>query len=139
MKLRERPSETPELNLTPLIDVVFLLLIFFMVSTSFDQKQVEMKVELPEVGEKADKLSDIKSLLITVDVDGHFQVNDEAEKITTTEQLAELMQQAKKKNPKVSVSIAGDKGVDYQKVVRVMEVSRSVGLVNISLISRYKD
>ena len=47
MKLRHSPTESPEINLTPLIDVVFLLLIFFMVSTTFSRDS-ELSIELPE-------------------------------------------------------------------------------------------
>ena len=73
MKLRARHRPSPELNLTPLIDVVFLLLIFFMVSTTFD-KEARIRVDLPEAATKDEAVQE-QTLEITVDANGRYYVN----------------------------------------------------------------
>lgn len=75
MNIRPKRTETPELNLTPLIDVVFLLLIFFMVSTTFD-KESRIKVELPSASTQDEKVEEEKVLSITIDANGRFYVDD---------------------------------------------------------------
>ncbi|MEJ2591402.1 MAG: biopolymer transporter ExbD, partial [Candidatus Thiodiazotropha sp.] len=73
MNLRPHRRKSPEVDITPLIDVVFLLLIFFMVSTTFDRES-QITVELPEaVGEEAKH--ELKELDITIDATGIFYVN----------------------------------------------------------------
>jgi len=76
MNLRPRRAEPPHVDITPLIDVVFLMLIFFMVSTTFD-KQTQLKVDLPEAGtpEVAEEIEP-KKVDITIDAKGNFYVND---------------------------------------------------------------
>ena len=74
MNLRPQRKESPELNLTPLIDVVFLLLIFFMVSTTFD-KESRIKVELPTAATQDDKVDAKQVLNVTVDAQGRFFVD----------------------------------------------------------------
>ena len=74
MNLRPHKLQSPELNLTPLIDVVFLLLIFFMVSTTFDRES-RIKVELPTAATQDEKSTEEKVLDITVDAKGRYYVN----------------------------------------------------------------
>ncbi len=74
MNLRPKRKDTMDLNLTPLIDVVFLLLIFFMVSTTFD-KEARIKVQLPTAATQDEPVETDKVLDITVDAKGVFYVN----------------------------------------------------------------
>ncbi len=75
MNLRPRRAEPPRVDITPLIDVVFLMLIFFMVSTTFD-KQTQLKVDLPSASpnESVEKPAD--KIEITIDSKGQFYVNE---------------------------------------------------------------
>lgn len=73
MKFRRQLESSPEINLTPLIDVVFLLLIFFMVSTTFD-KTSELKINLPEASAQQ-KPEENKALDLSIDAAGHFYLN----------------------------------------------------------------
>ncbi|MES9962979.1 MAG: biopolymer transporter ExbD, partial [Candidatus Sedimenticola sp. 20ELBAFRAG] len=74
VNLRPHRKESPDLNITPLIDVVFLLLIFFMVSTTFDRES-RIKVELPEAATQDEQIKEEKQLDIVVDAKGHYFVN----------------------------------------------------------------
>ena len=76
MKLRQTSSEDePAVNLTPLIDVVFILLIFFMVSTTF-QRESEIKIELPEASSEPVE-EEKESLEIVIDADGHYFIDEQ--------------------------------------------------------------
>ena len=72
MKLRQPEKNEPDINLTPLIDVVFLLLIFFMVSTTF-QRDAALTIELPEATAEA-AVADKQSIEIAIDAQGRFYV-----------------------------------------------------------------
>ncbi|MCG6864738.1 MAG: biopolymer transporter ExbD, partial [Thiogranum sp.] len=75
MNLRRSRGEEPEVNLTPLIDVVFILLIFFMVSTTF-QKESQIKIELPEAS--GEPVEDRKELLeIVIDAEGRYFIDQQ--------------------------------------------------------------
>ncbi|MEA2094339.1 MAG: biopolymer transporter ExbD, partial [Pseudomonadota bacterium] len=75
MNLQPEDEDEPEVNLTPLIDVVFLLLIFFMVSTTFEH-QSRIQIELPEASVEA-TLPDSESLEIIIDVQGRYFIGDQ--------------------------------------------------------------
>ena len=85
-----RRREEPDVNLTPLIDVVFLLLIFFMVSTTFNQSS-EISIQLPQA---AGKVKQDKRVVIDVSIDaeGHFYVNKQQLINTRLETLKRAMQ-----------------------------------------------
>src|SRR5210317_2108080 len=76
MQLRASRSEDPEINMTSLIDVVFLLLIFFMVSTTFE-RQAALKIDLPEASVVAETdLDEIEKLELAIDREGRMFLND---------------------------------------------------------------
>ena len=94
-------SDTP--NLTPVIDVVFLLLIFFLVATRFDQEERELDVELPEVVQ-AQPVSMTQGLIINIGRDGTFKVVAQE---YNEQQLATIIREAKKNNPHQTALIRG--------------------------------
>lgn len=73
MNLRPQRSTPPDINLAPLIDVVFLLLIFFMVTTTF-RDEVGIKVQLPQA--QGETVSRARPLVLTIDAEGHFYLPD---------------------------------------------------------------
>lgn len=134
MMLRHDRNKDPELNLTPLIDVVFLLLIFFMVSTTFE-KESEINIELPEAaGEKSQE--ERFTIEITIDGEGHYFVN---EKRIRDKQLATLKTalrdtRADHQDPKLIIS--ADKNTPHQAVIRAMDAARQAGMVNLTFATR---
>ena len=71
MPLKVQQDEQPQLNLTPMIDVLFLLIIFFMVATTFGDLERNMELQVPEVAEAGDSVRPAKPLVINVFADGH--------------------------------------------------------------------
>ncbi|MCP3668050.1 MAG: biopolymer transporter ExbD [Gammaproteobacteria bacterium] len=135
MNLKPQRREPLELNLTPLIDVVFLLLIFFMVSTTFD-KDSRIRVELPEASTQDEKIEDEKTVDITVDINGRFYVN-QREVINT--EIKTLMQAIIKDvgdQRDLPVIITADANAPFQAVMRVMDAAGQLGLVNMTFPAR---
>ena len=115
-------------NLTPVIDVVFLLLIFFLVATRFDQEEREMPIELPEVVQ-AQPLSMIPELIVNVSSDGKYKV---VRKEYTETELLRILQESRRNNPNQSVLIRADGETAWKFGVRVM------GLCNKADIENYR-
>ena len=132
--LRTKRDRDLEVNITPLIDVVFLLLIFFMVSTTF-QRESEITIELPESsGEVAE--SEKKVIEISIDNQGRYFVNQRRIKdsdIKTLKQAITLTR-ADAKEPKLIIS--ADKMTPHQAVVRAMDAARQLGLVHLTFATK---
>ena len=131
---QSQTEEEPQLNLTPLIDVVFLLLIFFMVSTTFN-KQSEISIELPEASGKPLK-TDKFVIEIEIDNQGRYFVNQQRvkdNKVTTLKRAIRLTQ-GQKKNPQLIIS--SDRNTPYQAVITAMDAARQLGLVNLTFATK---
>ena len=131
MRLRETPKDEPEVNLTPLIDVVFILLIFFMVSTTF-QHESEIKIDLPEASaDKVDKQE--KVLEILIDADGHFYIGGEQVVNTELVTLKGAIRKFLGDRKKMPVVIRADRMSPYEAVIRAMDATSQLGLEQMSL------
>ena len=101
MNLRPNRPADPEITLTPLIDVVFLLLIFFMVSTSFVQES-ELEITLPEAGNELRPAEERQQVVLAIDAAGHYSVDERP--VATTDrpavQTALLVVHAASLNPR---------------------------------------
>ncbi|MCB1830999.1 MAG: biopolymer transporter ExbD [Chromatiaceae bacterium] len=128
MNLQPEKKQAIELNLTPLIDVVFLLLIFFMVSTTFD-KESRIKVDLPEAATKDEQVAQEKTVLdIIVDAQGRYYVNQREVLNKEPETLKRAIEQAAGDKRDLPVIITADANTTHQSVVIVMDVASQLGL-----------
>ena len=129
-----RHREEPDVNLTPLIDVVFLLLIFFMVSTTFN-KQSEISIQLPQAaGEtQQDKRVVIE---VSIDAEGRYYVNHQQLINTQLDTLKRAMQTqaGKEKEPKLIIS--ADRRTPHGAVVRAMDAARQLGFVHLTFATQ---
>lgn len=132
MRIRSsRRREEPEVNLTALIDVVFLLLIFFMVSTTFD-REAQLKVDLPEAS--AEPTEAPKEILeVTVNERGEYFIDDQQVVNTEAETLRKAMRQAMGDRRDLPLLIRADGQAPHQSVVTVMDVARQLGIEQLSL------
>lgn len=121
-------------NLTPLIDVVFLLLIFFMVSTTFT-KETHLKVDLPEAQAQpaADKAEQIEVL---ISAGGAFSVNGEALVNSQLQTLMGAIEEKGQGKTEMPFVITADAKVPYEKVVQVMDAAGRLGYVNLSMTTK---
>jgi biopolymer transport protein ExbD len=130
MRLDRFESEAEEtLNLTPLIDVVFLLLVFFLAATTFSREEVEMDLNLPEAktGEAAEQP---KLLTINVGEDGTISVDG---RTVTMEGLVQKLAAARARDQKQEVLIRGDTRVQLGIVVKAFDACRAASLRRVSI------
>ncbi|HSS64708.1 MAG TPA: biopolymer transporter ExbD [Gammaproteobacteria bacterium] len=137
MKLRHSKKETPEVNITPLIDVVFLLLIFFMVSTTF-QREAELNIELPEASSQAPETQD-QRIEIAIDASGRYFVNGRPLINRQPRTVREALKRASEGNESASLVISADADTPHQAVVTVMDAARQLGLVRLTFAARLGD
>lgn len=130
---QNKKKEELQLNLTPLIDVVFLLLIFFMVSTSF-KKESKISLDLPEAnGEIAEKLPE--SIEISINKDGEVFVNGEGLINRQLETIKDAITQVAN-DPSTLLVINADAQAPYQAVISVMDAAGQVGFNNLTLATQ---
>lgn len=137
MNLRKFSREEPDINLTPLIDVVFLLLIFFMVSTTFTRES-RISVDLPESTAKPVE-PDETSIEVAIDAQGHYYVNQQLVVNSKIETLKQALHLAigDKENPILIIN--ADAKTTHQSVVTAMDAARQLGVLRLSLATRRSD
>jgi biopolymer transport protein ExbD len=114
------------LSLTPLIDVVFLLLVFFLVATRFAQEDRELEVQLPTASEARPLTEEPKELFVNIDKDGNYFVS--GQRLAATE-VEGALRQAVADNPvNQSVVIRADRRVPFDFVVTVMDLCNRAGV-----------
>jgi biopolymer transport protein ExbD len=131
LNLRRSRSEEPDVNLTPLIDVVFILLLFFMVSTTF-QRESEINIELPEAS--AEPVEEREEMLeLVIDAEGHYFIDEQQVVNTELETLKQAIQKFLGERSEIPVVIRADRMTPYESVVRAMDATAQLGLVQMSL------
>ena len=133
-----RVREDPEINFIPLIDVLLVILIFLMVTTTYS-KYAELQINLPEAS--AEKAPDRPQVInIGVDANGNYSVNSSAVAYAGVDAFANVLRDAaaagSMKDP--VIAIGADAGATHQAVVNVMEAARLVGFTKISFTTQGK-
>jgi biopolymer transport protein ExbD len=122
MRVPEESVEESGPDLTPVIDVVFLLLIFFLVATEYHQEERELDVVLPEVTQ-AQPLTMTKELIVNITKAGEYKV---AGRDYDEQQLYLIIREAKENNPQMTALIRGDGQSALRHAVRVMGMCNKV-------------
>lgn len=133
MNLRPRRDDEPEINLTSLIDVVLLLLVFFMVSTSF-VREADLQVELPEANLQPEDRSDA-AMEVVVTSEGQYLVNDRELVNSRAATLERALEEKAGDNRDIPLTIRADANTSHQSVVTVMDVAGRLGFVNIHIVT----
>jgi len=134
MKLSASKPEEPDVNLTPMIDVVFLLLLFFMVSTSFIRES-SLKVDLPQATGQALPEQDL-AIDIIINADGNFVINEVTLESPSLAQLSAHLKQAVGENEDPHIIISADANAEYQNIVTAMDVAQQLGYSRLTLATR---
>ena len=113
------------LEMTPLIDIVFLLLIFFLVATTFHQTEREMQIALPNTAFAGPISTALREIIINVDVDGDIIVNG---RVLEAEDLKRLVEGAVASNADQKVTVRGDRETSYANIVRVLDICKGAGI-----------
>jgi len=134
VNLAPHSTEEPDVNLTPMIDVVFLLLLFFMVSTSFIRES-SLKVDLPEASGQV-LASQEQAVDIIININGIFIINGTTLENPSSEQLSDNLKQAVGDNEDPHIIISSDAKAEYQSVVTAMDVAQQLGYSRLTLATR---
>jgi biopolymer transport protein ExbD len=134
VRLRHSRQEEPDLNLTPLIDVVFLLLIFFMVSTTFN-KEAELNIELPEAS--AEKKKELQQPIeITINAQGQYYVNKKEVIKTNLDYLMRAIDKEAGGRKDPPIIISADAKTPHQAVITAMDAARQLGFVHLTFATK---
>ncbi len=137
MNLSKSQKENLEVNITPLIDVVFLLLIFFMVSTTFERES-EIEIMLPEATANA-KVTDEFVLQVSVDAEGTYYVNSQRVINTKLDTLMKAMKEVAGDREDPPIVLSADAKTPHQSVITVMDAARQLGFVHINFATVQTD
>jgi biopolymer transport protein ExbD len=132
MKLSLRAKTEPEVNLTSLIDVVLLLLIFFMVSTSF-VKESQITIQLPEADVQAAVQETPEQIEIMITEQGTYLVNGRELVNNRPETVRNALQRVSNGDTSLPLTISADANARHQHVVTVMDVAGRLGFTRISI------
>jgi len=131
---RGRYKEEPEINLVPLIDVMMVILIFLMITTTYS-KYTELQINLP-TADAEKQLERPNEISVLVDVQGRYVVNKSPVEFASTEQLAGELRNAAAGLHEPVVIISADAKATHQSVIRVMEAARLAGLSQITFTTQ---
>lgn len=138
MNLRPNRPRPPDINLTPLIDVVFLLLIFFMVSTVFEE-DTRIQVRLPEAQGEEVVADEPRVLEITIDRSGAFHIGGQAVGDPEVETLKQAISDAIGAARDLPVLIRADAETPHQAVMTVMDAASRLGLLRFAFAATPPD
>ena len=136
MKFATSVTEEVSINLTPLIDIVFLLLIFFMVSTTF-QRETELEIALPEASAKTKGAEVVSAVVLEIDSDGVYRLGVRAagkssEVISVSaDRLPKTLEGISTKHETTTLIIKADAKTSHQAVVRALDAAQRAGLKKI--------
>lgn len=132
MNLRpKRRDDNLLVDITPLIDVVFILLLFFMVASTFD-KQAKLKIDLPEASAQT-QVQETRSVIISIDARGNYHINDRQLVNSQKETLKLALQKTVGDNRDVPLVLRADARTPHQAVVNAMDVAAQLGLTRLSI------
>ena len=130
----KRSSVAGTLSLTPLIDVVFLLLIFFLVTSEFEEEERRLDIVLPTATSAVPMTGKPREIVIDVDDQGQVYLGGQS---TTFEDLEKLLRAAVAKNPtNQSAVIRADRSTSFQPVVTVMDICNQSGITDYSVTTQ---
>lgn len=133
MKFKQVRRELPALNLTPLIDIVFLLLIFFMVTTSFS-RETRLLVSLPEASGSVENATE--SIEVLVDKEGGYAINGRRLVNAEVDSLVRGLELESGGDVSLLVVLVADAEVQHQSVVTAMEAIGRAGFASLSIATR---
>jgi biopolymer transport protein ExbD len=135
VNFRTNKREDVSVDLTPLIDVVFLLLIFFMVSTTFT-KENHLEISLPESAAEATSSDQIELLEIIINAEGGYSLNGNVLVNNQLDTLKRAIEKEGKGNTSLPMVITADANVAHEYVVRAMDAAGQLGFTKLSITTK---
>lgn len=132
MKFKRQRSQEVGVDLTPLIDVVFLLLIFFMVSTTFTRES-HLQVELPQASAEARAETEVREIDVVINAEGQYILNDRTLVNSRRETLERAVRELSEGDSSLPYVITADARTPHEFVVRAMDVAGRLGFAKLSI------
>jgi biopolymer transport protein ExbD len=130
MNLRGRATpQHPGIQLAPLVDVLLLLLIFFLLTWNAARNENELDVKVPKATAAKEKMAPIGDVVVNVKTDGNVVVNRRA---LTTSELSELLKNLVQLNSEQAVVIRGDETGAYKNIINVLNICTEAGITNVA-------
>jgi biopolymer transport protein ExbD len=133
MPLKTHHDDAPTLNLTSMIDVLFLLIIFFMVATKFDQLERNIEVAVPEVSQAGEDTAPPEPVIVTVQSDGTMAIGGE---VLSAEELASRLSAARTPTGAPAVVIRGDAKCPFEYIASALASCRQAGISELGITVR---
>jgi biopolymer transport protein ExbD len=130
MPLKTSPPEEPTLNLTPMIDVILTLVIFFMVGSRFAEEENALGVKVPTVSSKASVAAAAEPKVVNVYPDGRVFLGTQP---VSLENLVSQLENLKAQHRKVSVLVRGDRGASHGRMTDVYDACRRAGVTEVAI------
>lgn len=134
MNFRRQRLDQVDVNLTPLIDVVFLLLIFFMVSTTFT-RETQLSIDLPEATGEAREVTE-SQIEILIDEEGQYRVNGKGLVDNRMRTLQAAIYKVSAGDTTLPMLITADAQTAHESVVQAMDAAGQMGFVHLSITTR---
>ena len=134
MKFKRQVDQNVSVDLTPMIDVVFLLLIFFMVSTTFT-KESHLEIDLPQSSAEPAKPA-VDEIEVVINAAGEYSVNDRSLVNNQEDTLKRAVQKLSEGKNNIPFIITADSKTQHEYVVRVMDVAGQLGFVQLSITTQ---
>lgn len=131
MALKAKLEEAEGINMTPMLDVVLNLLVFFLLCSSFANAERRLDLELPTVKQAMPMVDMPEEITINVSAEGQIVV---ATTPLSLDQLTQVLEKARKNFPEQAVAIRGSKDVRYQKVAEVIALCKRVGIARLDVL-----
>ena len=139
MKFRRPTRVQASIELTPLIDVVFLLLVFFVITTTFEKK-TDIEITLPKVDSRPTSTDNIEKYVnLKIDRDGVYWINDEILRDRSKETLRTGLSEVFSISPDLVLTIEADAEVAHQSVVTGLEIASELGIENVKILTDTRD
>lgn len=136
MKFERQSEQNVDVNLTPLIDVVFLLLIFFMVSTSFT-KESRIDLTLPKAESGEAQVESVKPIEIVINSAGHFVIDQQQLVNNEMQTIKAALSKLSEGNTDMGIVITADANTSHQSVVKAMDAAGQLGFAKINMTTIY--
>jgi biopolymer transport protein ExbD len=133
MKFQKSQLEPAAMQLAPMIDIVFLLLIFFIVTWQFSRSETEMKISVPSSQEGADPKRVLGEIIVNVRASGEVVVEGQ---VMSQAQLKQKLSAIAKQHQNQPVRLRGDSKAEYQTIVEVIDTCQKAGIWNISFATQ---
>ncbi len=133
MKFRRKPRENVEINLASLIDVVFILLLFFVVTTTFT-RETQLKVDLPEAASGTPpEQTELKQLEVLIGADGSYSLNGRQLLKSDLNSLMAALQKESEGDNSLPLTISADAKTQHQAVITAMDAAGKLGFAHLRI------